>query len=437
MPQPVHVLSGSYDYRLVVLSVLIAIAAAYAALDLAGRVTSARGVARTIWLSCGASAMGLGIWSMHYIGMLAFPVCLFRFCMTGPRSWRLFSPRSSQALSHYSSLAGRRWSRRLRSLAASSWAAPLQRCITSAWPRCAFRRCVTTTGLVVLSVAIAILISLVAISVVFFSSQRSQEPVGAAKLRAAIVMGAAIPVMHYTGMAAASFTAADEIEGSVRHALSISALGTVSIICVTFMVLGLTVITSLVDRRFSAQAMELESSEHRSRQILETSFDAFAEMDANGCISDWNKQAEFMFGWPSREMLGRSLVDTVVPATARNEYRAELFELLELMAGDAATKRFEIPTITRDGREVPAEVTVSAFRRGQSLHFAAFIRDLSERKRFERDLREAKEAAEGSNQAKSTFLATMSHEIRTPMNGILGMTELALETELTPSSENS
>src|SRR6266498_957364 len=63
---------GSYDYRLVALSVLIAIFAAYAALDLAARTTAARGRARLVWLGGGAIAMGLGIWSMHYIGMLAF-----------------------------------------------------------------------------------------------------------------------------------------------------------------------------------------------------------------------------------------------------------------------------------------------------------------------------------------------------------------------------
>src|SRR5947209_15417890 len=63
---------GSYDYRLVSLSILIAIGAAYAALDLAARITAARGRARLAWLAGGAFAMGVGIWSMHYIGMLAF-----------------------------------------------------------------------------------------------------------------------------------------------------------------------------------------------------------------------------------------------------------------------------------------------------------------------------------------------------------------------------
>ena len=65
-------ITGSYDYRLVALSVLIAVLASYAALDLASRVTAARGRIRFAWLSGGATAMGIGIWSMHYIGMLAF-----------------------------------------------------------------------------------------------------------------------------------------------------------------------------------------------------------------------------------------------------------------------------------------------------------------------------------------------------------------------------
>src|SRR5438876_8965733 len=65
-------MTGSYDNRLVALSVLIAVCASYAALELAGRTTAARGRLYFVWLAGGAIAMGLGIWSMHYIGMLAF-----------------------------------------------------------------------------------------------------------------------------------------------------------------------------------------------------------------------------------------------------------------------------------------------------------------------------------------------------------------------------
>src|SRR6266568_1486499 len=63
---------GSYNYHLVTLSILIAIFASYAALEFAARITAASGRVRMVWLAGGATAMGVGIWSMHYIGMLAF-----------------------------------------------------------------------------------------------------------------------------------------------------------------------------------------------------------------------------------------------------------------------------------------------------------------------------------------------------------------------------
>ena len=65
-------LTGSYDHLVVALSVVIAVAASYAALDLAGRVTASKGWPFAAWLTCGSIAMGIGIWSMHFTGMLAF-----------------------------------------------------------------------------------------------------------------------------------------------------------------------------------------------------------------------------------------------------------------------------------------------------------------------------------------------------------------------------
>src|ERR1700693_1698669 len=72
MPFSGLALVGSYDYRLVALSIFIAVVASYAALDLSGRVTFSQGSSRLLWLGGGATAMGIGIWAMHYIGMLAF-----------------------------------------------------------------------------------------------------------------------------------------------------------------------------------------------------------------------------------------------------------------------------------------------------------------------------------------------------------------------------
>src|SRR6202051_4379752 len=163
--------------------------------------------------------------------------------------------------------------------------------------------CHFSSAIVVISVVLAIVISLVALWLTFHF--REQTKSGWQKVVSAIVMGAAIPVIHYTGMAAASFTPAMVADGSLSHALNISSLGTTSIIVVTFMALGLTVLTSLAALRFSAQALKLESNEKKSREILETALDAFVGMDSRGTIVDWNAQAVATLRWPREEALGQ------------------------------------------------------------------------------------------------------------------------------------
>src|SRR6202051_3792159 len=116
--------------------------------------------------------------------------------------------------------------------------------------------CQFNSLLCVLSVVFAILISLAALWITFHFRDQKMG-IGWEKLAGVVVMGAAIPVMHYTGMAAASF-APSGMPADLSHALSISTLGTAGIAAVTFMVLGLALLTSWVDRRFATQTLELQ-----------------------------------------------------------------------------------------------------------------------------------------------------------------------------------
>jgi two-component system, sensor histidine kinase and response regulator len=430
MPLADHLLSGSYDSRLVALSVLISVFASYAALDLAGRVTSARGGARSLWLSGGAVAMGMGIWSMHYVGMLAFrlPVPVQYDWPTVLLSLLAAILASAIALFVVSRSKMNFFRAVLGSVFMGSAIAGMHYIGMAAMRLPAM--CHYSWGIVSVSVVLAIVISLVAILLTFHF--RGETTSGDwRKIASAVLMGTAVPVMHYTGMAAASFTLSLSVDGNLSHALNISSLGTMGIIVVTFMVLGLTILTSLVDRRFSAKALELEASERRSRHILETSFDAFVGTDPHGKITDWNAQAETTFGREYAAVLGKTLSETIFPMRYRESYDEHTRELAASTAEGTANRRFEAVVANRDGREIPAEITISAMRGDDGYHFAGFFRDLTQRKRFEQDLREAKEVAEAASHTKSTFLATMSHEIRTPMNGILGMTELVLDSELT------
>jgi diguanylate cyclase (GGDEF)-like protein/PAS domain S-box-containing protein len=239
-------LIGAYDYRLVALSVLIASIASYTALDLAGRLTISTGTTRLSWLAGGASAMGLGVWSMHYIGMLAFKLPL-----RVEYDWRMV----------------------LVSLAAAIVASAAALYVTSA-PRMSTRRaaigsiamgggigamhyigmyamrmgatCHFDLLIVVLSVILAVLVSFIALRVLFI--HRNYNDTGTLrKIFCAIGLGAAIPTMHYTGMAAATFTLSDTAP-NMSYAVPTSTLGIVGIVLMTSMVLGIAILTTAYSR---------------------------------------------------------------------------------------------------------------------------------------------------------------------------------------------
>src|SRR6201998_2311701 len=249
-------LTGSYNHALVGLLVLIAMFASYAALDLAGRVAAASGWTRAVWLLGGAGAMGTGIWSMHYIGMLAFilPIPVAYHWPTVLLSlfgaildWLVaLGVVSRQKMGWFRALAG--------SVLMGAGIASMHYIGMAAMRLAA--RCQVSSFLVVLSVVFAVLISLAALWITFhFRDEKTG--IGWEKLAGAVVMGAAIPVMHYTGMAAARFTASG-VPADLSHAVSISALGTGGIAAATFIVLGLALLTSLVDRRFATQTLEVQ-----------------------------------------------------------------------------------------------------------------------------------------------------------------------------------
>jgi NO-binding membrane sensor protein with MHYT domain len=235
---------------------LIAIFASYAALDLASRVTAAGGWTRAVWLLGGAGAMGTGIWSMHYIGMLAFilpipvayhwPTVLLSLLAAILASVVALGVVSRQKMGAFRALAG--------SVLMGAGISSMHYIGMAAMRLPAV--CQFNSFLVVLSVVFAVLISLAALWITF-QFRDEKKGIGWEKLAGAVVMGAAIPVMHYTGMAAASFTPSG-MPADLSHALSISTLGAVGIAAVTFIVLGLALLTSWMDRRFAAQTLELQ-----------------------------------------------------------------------------------------------------------------------------------------------------------------------------------
>src|SRR5438128_9574002 len=267
MIDPNMAMIGSYDYRLVALSVLIAIFASYAALVLAGRTTAARGRARLAWLIGGATAMGVGIWSMHYIGMLAFslPVPVLYDWPTVLLS--LLAAVFAAAVALF--VVSRQRMGWLRALTGSaimgSGIATMHYTGMAAMRLSAM--CSYDPLLLTLSVVLAIVISLVALWLTF-RFREDRKATSWWKTASAIVMGAAIPVMHYTGMAAARFTPSPLIPDT-SHAVSTSTLSIVGVSAVTLVVLGVAVLTSAVGRHFAVQSLKLDASEQRFRLLIE------------------------------------------------------------------------------------------------------------------------------------------------------------------------
>jgi len=236
-----------YDLRLVTLSVVIAVCASYTALDLAGRVTAAHSKAQPAWLIGGAVAMGTGIWSMHYTGMLAYhlPIPVYYhiptvvlsliaaiaasfialYIVSRPRVGMLHIVTGSLLIAagicgmHYTGMAA------MRLQAMHQW----------------------DMTFVAMSVVIALVVALAALGLTFMF--RDDKHSNALKAICALIMGIAVPAMHYMGMAAVTFMPIPETP-DLTNALDISVLANTAIVAVTFVVLGSVF---MFQRRFAPQ----------------------------------------------------------------------------------------------------------------------------------------------------------------------------------------
>ena len=134
---------------------------------------------------------------------------------------------------------------------------------------------------------------------------------------------------------------------------------------------------------------ELRRSEHRTRVIVDTALDALITMDAGGTITGWNAQAENIFGWTREEAMGRLLATTIIPEKYRDAHERGLRHFLNTGEGPILSRRIEVDALHRNGREFPAELTVTAVRLGADWSFSSFVRDITERKRADEKIRES------------------------------------------------
>ncbi|MCK4237473.1 MAG: PAS domain S-box protein, partial [Candidatus Krumholzibacteria bacterium] len=179
-----------------------------------------------------------------------------------------------------------------------------------------------------------------------------------------------------------------------------------------------------IEERNRAEAA-LRESEKQYHGIFSSVTDSCIIFDLNGNIVEANPQTCKMYGYPYEELIKLSGKDIVHPSCSH------LFEKFKRDVQTIGEFHAESIDIRKDGSPFNIEVRGGSFDYKGKKHLLAVVRDITERKLAEDALKRAKEKAEETNRLKSEFLANMSHEIRTPMNAIIGMTGIALDTDLT------
>jgi len=373
-------LIGSYNYALVALSVLIAMVASYAALDLAARVTAAAGSTRAVWLLGGAGAMGTGIWSMHYLGMLAFvlpipvayhwPTVLLSLLAAILASVIALHVVSRQHMSVSRVVAG--------SVLMGAGIAGMHYIGMAAMRLPAVSQ--FNSVLVVLSVVLAMLISLGALSIAF-RFRNEKTGIGWEKLAGAVIMGSAIPVMHYTGMAAASFMPSS-VPANLSHAVSISLVGTTGIAVVTFLVLGLALLTSWMDRRFAERKLERSEAYLAEAQRLSHTGSFGWRPSTEEII--WSDETFRIFQYdrkttPTVELILRRVHPEDAPLVR---------ETIERASQDGRDFEHEYRLVMPDGVVKHVDVVAHALSdQPARIEFVGAVMDVSDRKRAEEELR--------------------------------------------------
>ena len=161
----------------------------------------------------------------------------------------------------------------------------------------------------------------------------------------------------------------------------------------------------------------------RFLHLLDTAPDAIVVVRRDGCIDLVNRQAETLFGWPREDLIDQPL-SVLIPERFRATHHQHLERYLDHPAVRPMGSGMQLFGVRRDGTELPVEVSLSPVDTEEGSFVSAAIRDMTERRRLETELRLARAAAEEGSRAKSDFLASMSHELRTPMNAILGFAQL-------------
>lgn len=420
----VSLIAGSYSWGLVLLSLIVAMFASTMAMHTVKLARNAdRGVPRQVALGIGAISLGGGIWTMHFIGLMAFELCS--------------AVSYDSTLTLLSSLPG---------LAAAWLAMWILSRRDPGWPQIIVAGTLVGAGIgamhysgmeamqfsgvlryqpyyFALSIVVAVGLAIFALWLRYGLSRVGALTPRIRLIISGSVLGLAITCMHYVAMLATRFVGDT---GTVNNAVMLNTTFVAFALSMfTFTVTVLVAaLTSLIKMR--ALYRKLEDGETRLRAIIGTAVDGIITIDSRGLVQSFSPSAERLFGWKAEEVVGRN-INMLMPEPYKSHHDGYLHNYLNSGVPKVIGTGREIMGQRKDGSLMPMRLAVGRVNLPDGLIFVGFVSDITERHKLEASLRETAERAERAAAAKGTFLANMSHEIRTPMNSIIGFTELLLK----------
>ena len=387
---PDPLLWSQHDPWLVALSVLVSMGASAVALHMAAlaRAAESRG-SRQLALGSGALALGSGVWTMHYIGMLAFAVC----------GQGRFDP-GMTALSVLPSL-GASWVA-LRMLVRERVRAPVllgsgvlvgagigaMHYIGMAASELAPLMRYDARGFA-LSIVVAVLLAVLALWVRFGLQQRLRVGTAPVTVLAGGVMGLAIAGMHYTGMAALRFV--EPIERLNQTAFSVPVQTSLSLaVAVVTVALSLVVIAVNAGLRYRDLFRQMQRSESRLRAITDTAIDGIITINGRGIVQSFNGAAEHLLGWRAEEVIGRN-VSMLMPEPHQSAHDGYLSTHLTTGRSSIIGRGREVEALRKDGSVLPIRLAVGRVALPGEALFVGFITDISARRAMESALRRREE----------------------------------------------
>ena len=420
----VSLIAGSYSWGLVLLSLVVAMFASTMAMHTVKLARNAdHGLPRQVALGIGAISLGGGIWTMHFIGIMAFELCS--------------AVSYDSTLTLLSSIPG---------LAAAWLAMWILSRRDPGWPQIIGAGTLVGAGIgamhysgmeamrfsgvlryepyeFALSIVVAVGLSIFALWLRYGLLRVTALTPRLRLVISGCVLGLAITCMHYVAMLAARFVGDT---GTVSNAVMLNTTFVAFALSMfTFTVTVLVAaLTSLIKMR--GLYRKLEDGETRLRAILDTAVDGIITIDSRGLVQSFSPSAERLFGWKAGEVVGRN-INMLMPEPYKSHHDNYLHNYLSSGVPKVIGTGREIMGQRKDGSLMPMRLAVGRVNLPDGLIFVGFVSDITERHKLEASLRETAERAERAAAAKGTFLANMSHEIRTPMNSIIGFTELLLK----------